>query len=67
MERGTRIEARRCLGGCCSSDAGWDQGGVVISKSERSKMPTNTKNLQDLLAIVNQEREERKKRPKDGI
>ena len=55
MERGTRIEARRCLGGCCSSDAGWDQGGVVISKSERSKMPTNTKNLQDLLATVNQE------------
>lgn len=55
MERATRIEARRCLGGCCSSDAGWDQGGVVISKSERSKMPTNTKNLQDLLAIVNQE------------
>ena len=55
MERGTRIEARRCLGGCCSSDAGWDQGGVVISKSERSKIPTNTKNLQDLLAIVNQE------------
>ena len=62
MERGTRIEARRCLGGCCSSDAGWDQGGVVTSKSERSKLPTNTKNLQDLLAIVNQEegREEEK-------
>lgn len=31
-------------------------GQVVTSKGERSKMPTNTENHQDLLAVVNQEK-----------
>lgn len=54
MERGTRIEPRRCEeDAVAASLAGTRAGGE--SKGERSKMPTDTKNLQDLLAIVNQE------------